>query len=203
MKPTKKLAMSQRKPEKPLRTKRNSPLYDLVAPDIVEHIKIVQNANRATDWHFRVNSKFAKALEEHLRTASDAKCIVDREGRALSCHRGTGYAVELRRVCVHFAMPGEVEHMSFDVCVGWEPLESDHEYDSQGGRDVEREYHLYCPTDLELNFNKAKFDLWIKSTKERLDAERLKKERKELDRLLKRHPSYATTKLLKTKPSDS
>jgi hypothetical protein len=195
MKLNRKLAMSNRKPvtEKPTR----KAVYPLLADNVVEHIKMVQNANRATDWHFRVGSKFFDALREHIRTAKDATCVIDREGRSISCHRGTGYAVELKRPCVHFAMPGETEHMSFYLHVGFEATEDDAEYDSMHSRDVEREYRLYCPVDLELNFTKEKFSLWTKSMKEELDKECLKKERKELDRLLKRHPKYAADRLLK------
>lgn len=191
--------MSNRKPVKPQPTRKA--MYPLLTGNVVEHIKMVQNANRATDWHFRVGSKFFDALREHVRTAKDARCVIDREGRSISCHRGSGYAITLRNPCVHFAMPGEIEHMSFVLHVGFEAAEDDAEYDSMHSRDVEREYRLYCPTDLELNFTKEKFDLWTRRMKEELDKERLKKERKDLDRLLKRHPSYATEKLLKTKPS--
>jgi hypothetical protein len=176
-------------------------MHPLLATNIVEHLKIVQKARRATDEHFRGRSDFFDALREHVRVATDAKCVIDREGRAVSCHRGTGYAVTLADPCVHFALPGEVEHMSFNLRVGFEPLENDDAYETRAFRDVEREFRLDCPVDLELNFTQAKFDLWAKATKEKLDAERLKKERKQLDRLLKRHPKYATEKLLKTKSS--
>lgn len=178
-------------------------MYPLIAPDIAEHLRIIQKANRATDWHFRVGSRFFDALREHVRTAPNTKCIVDRENRKVSCHRGTGYAVELRDPILHFALPGEVENLSFTLRVGYEPLEDDPEYDHDHTRDVGREYRLYCPIDLELNFTREKFNLWTKHTKEELDKERLKQERKELDRLLKRHPKYVTEKLLKLKPNAS
>lgn len=174
---------------------------DLLAPNVVEHIKLMQTGERATDWHFRVRSKFAKALQAHIVGASDKTCIIDKGGRAVSCHRGTGYAVNVKDVCVHFAMPGEVEYMSFKVSVGLEPLEDDVEYEGREFRDHNTEHRFSCPTDLELDFTQAKFDLWVRKTKEEVDAERLSKERKQLDFLLKRHPKYAAEKLLKTKPS--
>lgn len=178
-------------------------MHPLTGENIREHLLHAQQVEKATWSHFRSHSPLFKALYEHVRTASEKTCIVEREGREVSCHRGTGYAVEIQDPILHFALPGETEVLSFQLRVGYCPLEDDAEYDSQGGRDVERVYRLYCPIDLELNFTKEKFDLWIKEMREKQDAELLKKERKVLDRLLKRHPKYATEKLLKMRPSAS
>jgi hypothetical protein len=176
--------------------KPKNSLYQLLGENIGEHLKIMQDGDRATDWHFRTGSQFAKALEEHLLKSKEKDCIIDREGRTISCHRGTGYAVNIKNPTLHFAMPDEVQNLSFDLEVGYEPNEEDDEY---RGRDIERSYHLYCPIDLELNFNKHKFDLWLIETRKRLQAEQLKQERKTLDRLLKRNADYAAEKLLKLK----
>lgn len=178
-------------------------MYALTGANIQQHLEYAQAAERATHSHFRLYSLFVKALAEHVRTASDADCVVDREGRSVSCHRGTGYAIELKDPILHFALPGETKMLSFKLHVGYEPLDDDPERDSLGNRDVERVYRLYIPIDLELNYTQEKFNLWAKKMKSELDAEKLEKERAQLDRLLARHQDYAILKLLKTKPSAS
>jgi hypothetical protein len=163
----------------------------------------MQDGERATDWYFRVGSKFVKALEEHLVESKAKDCIVDREGRQIACHRGTGYAISVKKPILHFAMPGEIEMMSFDLEIGYEPKEDDDEYGSRHDRDIERAERIHYPADLELNFTKAKFDLWIQETRTKMRQERARPELRLLEKLLKKHPEGAREMILKLKPSDS
>lgn len=177
--------------------KPKNALYALQGANIAEHLKLMQDGDRATHWHFRTGSRFAKALEKHILEAKDKDCVIDREGRSVACHRGTGYVVEIKNPILHFAMPGEVQNLSFDLKVGYELRDDDEEYSSDG--EIERSYHLYCPIELELDFTEAKFKLWVIETKKRLQEEQLKKDRKTLDKLLKRNADYAAEKLLSLK----
>ena len=163
----------------------------------------MQDGQRATDWHFRVHSKFTKALVENLTTASNKNCIVDREGRRVAFHRGTGAAVRFERPVIHFAMEGEIEMMSFELTIGYEPNPDDDEYGDRHERDIERAERIHFPSDLEHNFTKEKFELWLQETRKQLREERARPEHRFLEKLIKKHPDKARALILKLKPSGS
>jgi hypothetical protein len=163
----------------------------------------MQDGEKATDWYFRVTSKFTRELVEHLLNAPAAKCIVDREGRRIACHRGTGAAVQFKRPILHFAMPNEIEMLSLDMEIGYEPNEDDPEYESRNDRDIERVQRIHFPADLETDFSKPKFDLWIHETRMKLRDQQARPEHKLLEKLLKKHPDKAMELITKQRQKGS
>jgi hypothetical protein len=179
------------------------PLYTLLAPTIAGHLKTIQDAGRATHWYFRTGCRFVKALEDHIIKAGQKTCVIDKEDRRISYHRGTGAAIEVKNPVFHIGLDDEPDSISFKLEVGFEPLENDAEYTHDGSGDVERAYHINFPVDLEENFTTEKFNSWITKTRARLRAETDKTEHRFLEKMIQRHPEKARELISKRKRKSS
>lgn len=174
--------------------KTKSAWRTLAAPTIIEHIKLVSDWMRSTDWHFRVDSKFFKAVAEHIVDAKDC-VLLDRKERTVSCHRGTGYAVNFEQASCPIALPGECQMLMLRISVDFD----DPDYsDDDRYHSTREDFSIYAPADLELNFNQEKFELWLQTKKDERDKKHSQTDLKVLDKLLKRHPDYARQRLLVT-----
>jgi hypothetical protein len=166
-------------------------------------MELMQAGQKATDWYFRVGSEFTKALVNHLLTASDKNCILDRERRSIACFRGTGAGVRFAKPILHFAMPGEIQMISFDLEVVYEPNDDDRNEGRDSDHNIERAERIHYPADLELDFSKPKFDLWIHETRKKLRDERARPEHRFLEKLVKKYPDKAMELITKQRQKGS
>lgn len=163
-------------------------LYPLLGPNIISHLEACQKAERSTFNYFSTKSSFIKAIEDHIVNSKDC-VLIDREGRDVSCHRGTGYAIGCKNVIVHFHVPPETQMMSFDIEVGFCPLEDDPEYNGyDGGSDIVRKVRLFAQTDLELNFTKVKFKKWLDDQRQTKEKEEWKNTFEPLKHIIEKYP---------------
>jgi hypothetical protein len=131
-----------------------------------------------------------RALRTHMVVSSPSACIVDREGRCVAHQRH----VMIKDVRVY---AGDGDNMAFNMHVNYLPSNDDLDSDAYDDNDyVQRTYRLICSTDLELYFSENSFALWVLKVRSSFNAELIKKGRRTLDTLLKRHPEYASDRLI-------
>lgn len=169
----------------------------LVGANIVEHLKHEFNVTSATFNYFHFKSKLVRAIQDHVMHGAKECLLIDKEGRDSS------YAVSVKEASAPFAAPGECQMLRLTFEVGFRPLPDDAEYNGcDGGVDINKRMDVYCPADLELNFTKEKFNLWLNTTiREKNHRERDAKNLKALEELLLKYPKQGRDLLKKMKRS--
>lgn len=133
-----------------MKTKKQDP--DAINGTIVEHLaalyRATENAHR---WLRR--SEAWRAIHDHVVYAENC-VLVDRKGRRVSCHRGTGYAVRIKDA---FNMrTGGPSTICIVVQVEYD---EDDEIVDSGATETER---IYVPADMLIRFSRRKFNAWLK-----------------------------------------
>jgi hypothetical protein len=157
----------------------------IVGENIVEHVKHVQSARDTMLNYFNLHSKLVRAVKEHVLRAADC-ALLDKGGREVQ---------RLSRVYVEdvhalHAMPGACQMLNIRCVVTLRPLETDlPDYDL--GTDIEKRMDICVPSDLELNFNTSKFNLWLSTIREKRARETHTQDMQKLKALVQRHPGAA------------
>jgi hypothetical protein len=166
---------------------KNNP--EIVGGNIIEHVMHMQDARDVTLKHFSFKSKLVRAIQDHVLNATDCT-LIDKGGRTVNRLGG----IQVKNVVTPYAMPGECQMLNIEFVVALNALETDYpEYDL--GNDIEKRMDVYAPSDLELNFTKEKFDLWLGTMREKRSKELYGKNLQLLKDLVQKYPAAAKTAL--------
>lgn len=164
---------------------------ELLAPDIIAHTRIYQDAESAIKKYFHFDSKLMRAIHKHIGYAKDC-VLIDRP--ADICHYSEcGAAVHFKDITVWGTQwkyndetkrnePYEIDYFGLDITVEY--------HDENEDRDVTRQYTINVPIDLEINFTEEKFNVWINELAQKRNLEREEKDKEAIKALLKKYPQW-------------
>jgi hypothetical protein len=161
----------------------------LLADNIIDHIRKVQDAEMATRNYYNRNSKCWRAIVKHIADPNNECWIIDNRPENIHRCSGTGPVIHVDDTTVwgtQFRGSGptfesyEVDEYELRFSISY--------YDEDDDRDKSKSYSVRIPIDLEINFTQEKFDAWVEGLKKSKIAIKEDKERKELAKLLEKYP---------------
>lgn len=157
--------------------------------NIVEHLKEAQRLEENTRRYFQ-GSEFWRALQKHIEQSDD--CIVERPGVVRNHSASSG--VSFKDASAPWCREGEEQNISLQIEVEFVPHEDDPGYGTYqvGGPGTRQSFFIYYPADLEINFTKEKFNIWLNQQRKVRDERRLEKDQATIKRLLNQCPGLLT-----------
>lgn len=157
--------------------------------NIVEHLKECQRLEDNTRRYYQ-GSEFWRALQKHIEDSDD--CIIERPGGVRNHSASSG--VSFKSACAPWCSEGEEQTISLHIEVEFVPHEDDPGYDTfqVGGPGRRQTFFIYYPADLEINFTKEKFNIWLNQQRKVRDEQRLEKDQATIKRLLSQCPELLT-----------
>jgi hypothetical protein len=151
----------------------------LLADNIIEHMRLTQEAQEEIRHYFHWNSKLWRAIEKDIAiNYIDGKRVesrlIDSVGRDVA-NSSASSGVSFRSARVWY---DDFVNFALEFHVSFEPIDDDTDSKS---------YTLVVPDDLELNFTQEKFDLWAASIAQKRNEKQDLKDRALLKELLKKY----------------
>jgi hypothetical protein len=163
-------------------------LNELLAPNIIDHVRIMQKAEAAMRWYFHARSKLMRAIHKHISNPN-APCVIIDRPYSIATYRGTGAAIHFKDMTVYGT---QFDGNSKPYEVDFYQLKIEVEYDDEDeGYKGDKIYMIDVPIDLEINFTEEKFDAWVGELAKKRASEKEAKDREVLEALLKKYPKWA------------
>lgn len=163
-------------------------MYSKIEGNILEHLRKYAGMKEETYRYFRSDSELYKAIENEIMKNRSLIDLPD--GCSLKYWRGTG-PISFKDAFVY-----AYEHNEFAIRFDVSFVDKD-DYDDEYGDNAKTiRYQLDVPKELELNFDKVKFQEWVAKKNEEREFKKKEEDMKILKKLLDKYGPEAK-KMLK------